>query len=714
MMTRFMAEYTIPGRFLKWRLSGFLIKHEKEFNMKVKHTFAYGLFAVIFAIIVTACPNGNDPPAANQPVNITWTAIPFGTPTTTAINFAFNAVPTGLTASDITIAPGTGSARGGVLSGTGVMRTLTVYGVSAGTVAVSINRSGIASESQTVMLAAPSITGVTVSPANTSVGRGGTQGFAATVLGTGNHSQDVTWSIDQANRHAQTSITPDGVLSVATAEILTMLTVRATSTIDASRSGTASVTIRELSLVDELALLRVNAQSGGNYTITVNHDESLSPAQAALPTGRSNLTITLNGGGVARNLSIYPGGVLFDIPSGVTLVLGNNLTLRGRPGFSNNSHLVRVNSGGNLVMNAGSRITGNINHWVDGENRGGGVRVLGGTFTMNGGEISGNFDRMDSGGVLVADGGTFNMHGGTISGNTTGDSAGGVGVSRTFDMLGGTFNMHGGTITGNRAGGNFGGGVVVGRNGTFTMHNGTISDNDIANFGGGVSVLGMFTMHDGTITGNATTGFSGGGGGVHIDGGATFDMRGGTISGNAANGGRGGGGVLVSHAVISGTFRISNGTIYGSDAAEGLRNTSAGGLGHSGALSNEGIAQYGTFSGVTFNRIGNLMTTNDTIRVVNGVWQITHLRLSVENRSQWLGELINVQLFRRGEPTAIHSMDIPHISHHTFPNVPVDYYRVLVAVAGYTLNYPHHLAGYAFLSGNVNLRLDGNWVLRAP
>jgi len=578
--------------------------------------FLKTIFGLMLAIILTACPNGNDSPASNQPGNITWTATPSGSPATTAISFSFNAVPTGLIASDITITPGTGSATRGLLSGTGTMRTLAVSGVSAGTVSVSINRSGISGGPQTVTLVAPGITGVTVSPANASVGRGGTQDFTATVSGQGNPSQGVTWSIDQTNRHPQTSVSSAGVLSVAAAESLTTLTVRAASTVNASVSGTATVTVRDLTLADELALLRANAQSGGSYTIVINANESLSPVQAELPVGRSNLTVTLRGGGATRTVDINPGGVLFNIPSGVTLVLDGNVTLSGRAGFTNNSHLVRVNAGGTFVMNAGSRITGNVNHWVDGGNRGGAVRVNGGVFTMNGGEISGNFDRMDSGGVSIANGGTFNMHGGTISGNDTGDSGGGVGVSGALDMLGGTFNMHGGTISGNRAGGNFGGGVVVGSNGTFTMHGGTVSNNSVANLGGGVSVLGTFTMHSGTISGNTSSGFAGGGGGVHIDGASTFDMRGGTISGNAANGARGGGGVFVSGTVGGGTFRMSGGTVYGSDAATGLRNTSAGG--RSSALNNEGRAWHGTFTGTAFSRIGDLMSTDDTIRVVNG------------------------------------------------------------------------------------------------
>jgi len=186
-------------------------------------------------------------------------------------------------------------------------------------------------------------------------------------------------------------------------------------------------------------------------------------------------------------------------------------------------------------------------------------------------------------------------------------------------------------------------------------------------------------------------------------------MRGGTIAGNAANGASGGGGVLVSRAVTGGTFRISNGTIYGSDAADGLRNTSA--VGRSAALSSEGTAQHGTFSGTAFNRMGDLTTTNDTIHVENGIWRVPVLSLLVENRSQWT-ETINVQLFRRGESVVVHSANVSHYSHHIFADVPAGYYRVNVAVVGHTFTTRYPLVQYVFLSGNVDLRFDGNNLTR--
>jgi len=85
------------------------------------------------------------------------------------------------------------------------------------------------------------------------VERGGAEQFTATVDGTGNFPQDVTWSIVEANRHGRTAIDADGILTVAFAEGLAALTVRATSTLDATISGTATVAIIDFSADDNEA-----------------------------------------------------------------------------------------------------------------------------------------------------------------------------------------------------------------------------------------------------------------------------------------------------------------------------------------------------------------------------------------------------------------------------------------------------------------------------
>jgi hypothetical protein len=228
-----------------------------------------------------------------------------------------------------------------------------------------------------------------------------------------------------------------------------------------------------------------------------------------------------------------------------------------------------------------------------------------------------------------------------ISGNVK------VGIFITaVNIIGGTFIMNGGAITGNAGEGVRVGDGAIGSfqgrvKGNFTMNGGTISGNtnpeDRHNWecGGGVHVGdgGFFTMIGGTITGNSAVY----GGGVYVFGSrqsftsfGTFNMIGGTISGNTAS--EDGGGVYVYCYAGSGIFRIQGGTVYGS--GEGANSNTDSGTGAalykniaSYDSTKQGIAQYGTFAtpGVytdaNWTSKGIIETRNTTIRVVNGVLQ---------------------------------------------------------------------------------------------
>jgi len=89
----------------------------------------------------------------------------------------------------------------------------------------------------------PTVTGVTVNPVAVTVAKGATQTFTAVVTGTNNPAQTVTWSIVQTNKNSGTTINSSGLLTVAAAETLSSLTVKAASTADTGKSGTAAVTI---------------------------------------------------------------------------------------------------------------------------------------------------------------------------------------------------------------------------------------------------------------------------------------------------------------------------------------------------------------------------------------------------------------------------------------------------------------------------------------
>ena len=92
----------------------------------------------------------------------------------------------------------------------------------------------------------PTVTSVTLAPATASVEKGGTKDFTATVTGTHNPATTVTWTVEGAGKAAGTTIDSTGKLTIAADEPLTSLTVRATSTVDSTKSGTATVTVTNL------------------------------------------------------------------------------------------------------------------------------------------------------------------------------------------------------------------------------------------------------------------------------------------------------------------------------------------------------------------------------------------------------------------------------------------------------------------------------------
>lgn len=238
-------------------------------------------------------------------------------------------------------------------------------------------------------------------------------------------------------------------------------------------------------------------------------------------TGNHDGWTELSGNKVLKSLSgncVLTGDVIvtdtdrgnIEITSAVTLCLnGYTLNLNGSNSF-------RIYENGSLTLcdcTGCGKITGsNLS----------GVIVDGGSFTMNGGTISGN----GGGAVQVNSGASFIMNGGSITDNhlnVTKDAnytpCGGVLVN------GGSFIMTGGSITGNtvevEGGLSVSGGVLVCNGGSFTMTGGEITNNHCtvegflptSGIAGGVCVgsafmgTGTFTVSgDVTIAGNTFNG----------------------------------------------------------------------------------------------------------------------------------------------------------------------------------------------------------------
>jgi len=262
-------------------------------------------------------------------------------------------------------------------------------------------------------------------------------------------------------------------------------------------TGSAGVIVSGANLAAKLTWIKNNALSNSAYAIELASDENIAP-QDLTYSGKSNITITIRGITMS-NINLSASGSLFTIGSGVTLIVDNNVTLNGRT--NNTDSLVRINNSGILIMNEGSKITGNI--------------------TVSSSAAYG-------GGVYV-NGGTFLMHGGKITGNNV--SASGSGSRSAY-----------------------GGGVYI-YSGVFTMNDGEISGNNInasststgyvaIALGAGVYIAdGIFNMNGGEIFSNTATASSSyntsiGGGGVYVTSGSVkFRMSGGVIYGNNAEGG---------------------------------------------------------------------------------------------------------------------------------------------------------------------------------
>ena len=110
--------------------------------------------------------------------------------------------------------------------------------------ATAVGNSGKYATATVTVTPPATITGVTVTPADATVEAGKTQEFTAKVTGTGDYNENVTWTVS-GKKSDDTTISKDGVLTVATDETATTLTVTATAVGDNTKSATAKVTVTQ-------------------------------------------------------------------------------------------------------------------------------------------------------------------------------------------------------------------------------------------------------------------------------------------------------------------------------------------------------------------------------------------------------------------------------------------------------------------------------------
>ena len=323
------------------------------------------------------------------------------------------------------------------------------------------------------------------------------------------------------------------------------------------------------------ALVRVN--SGGTFIMesgAVLHN-NINSGNGGGVFVNTNGTFTMNGGEISNNTSSDGGGIR--MPGGTFTMQGGkingNTAKRGGGACLSGSAVFNIN-GGSINGNAAAATYG------------GGIAAWGSAvITISGGEISGNTAATDGGGVRIL-GGAFTMRDGKINGNTA-NRGGGACVSGST-----VFNINGGSINGNTTIATYGGGIAAWGSVAINMSSGEISGNNAATDGGGVRMLGgAFTMRDGQIRGNTA---AGDGGGVSVSGsGSAFTMTGGEIIGNT---GKDGGGIRLS----GGTFTMRDGKINNNTA-----NLGGGGASVSGSNS-------------VFNFIGGSINGNTSVTNAGG------------------------------------------------------------------------------------------------
>jgi len=142
-----------------------------------------------------------------------------------------------------------------------------------------------------VTVGTATVSSVDVIPATASVVQGATQTFSASVIGTNNPSQAVNWTVDTP-KAVGTTIDASGLLTVATGETNTTLTVRATSVADATKSGTATVTV--LSNTPGITVTIKWDVSDANIIKDPGNPASISYNE--IVNGNKSLTFTLDGG----------------------------------------------------------------------------------------------------------------------------------------------------------------------------------------------------------------------------------------------------------------------------------------------------------------------------------------------------------------------------------------------------------------------------------
>lgn len=365
----------------------------------------------------------------------------------------------------------------------------------------------------------------------------------------------------------------------------------------------------EVSTWDELEQA-IESASGDTLELSVTQSVTADSA-ISFPTGADVIISFAD----EATISCSGGNSLFTIPAGASFTIAGPVTVRNIQGsfarvdaggsFAINGAITAENASGNasfidiagtLSMNEGGAVKGWKTSSSSGDYSAINVHGAGATFTMDGGEVSGNVvsvgsNSIEGGAIQLREGAKLTMNGGSISGNnvypgktpSTVVQGGGVYASAS------TIEMGGGEISGNMAAS--GGGVYLADGSSMTMTGGEVSRNVLAQrgstgcgagvyVGSGCSFTGESADAGSPVTISGNTAIDYGaytqaqGGGFYVRGtGSRLELDGAELSGNrvVTTSGQAGGGIYAySHAevVVKGSTIESNSAFITDDSTD--------------------------------------------------------------------------------------------------------------------------------------------------
>jgi len=388
------------------------------------------------------------------------------------------------------VTAGTTIASNGTLTVTVTEAAATLYVTATST--VDTTKSG------SLAVVIPTVTRVTITPANPQIKRGEGATFAARVQGTGDPGQNVTWKIDGiGGATSATTITANGMLIVSTAETLSQLLVTATSVDDPTKFGTTTVTIPAVpAAVVPVAPPQTQAPAAGGpfdgytvigsgiaFTATRNNATvgmANQPIQTVIegikadakgaacqirfgdgvtPLDTGAASVRFNNAGSAWGAVTLSGkitGNVSEVNAGIIVISGVSITSSAdiaNTGTSNNSNGIFNNTNSPLGITGGTIST----------TAGTAVYTSNGAFTITGGTLSattGYALRCASDGPITISGGTLSV--------TTGSAISTISGWGVINISGGAISATTGTAVNNRSYGavNISGGVISATTGT--------------------------------------------------------------------------------------------------------------------------------------------------------------------------------------------------------------------------------------------------------